>query len=162
MTTSFPAAVDDYTATKPLGGSARSDPSLATNIGNLMDAVTAIENQLYLGEIQTFGREGALIVTTGKGRWYVPWDIKILDVTASVNTAPTGSTIICDIRKNGTTVFTAGVNRPTIAISGFLSATVTPDVTAVMAGQYLQVDIVQIGSTVVGSDLVVQIRYRKT
>jgi hypothetical protein len=61
------------------------------------------------------------------------------------------------VNKNGTTIFTTQANRPTIAISGNTDESGVPDVTALADGDYLEVDIDQIGSTVAGSDLTVQI-----
>jgi hypothetical protein len=65
-----------------------------------------------------------------------------------------------DVNHNGTTIFTTQSNRPTIAASGFYdeSGTADGDVT-VAAGEYLTVDVDQVGSTIAGSDLTVGIRY---
>jgi len=68
-----------------------------------------------------------------------------------------------DINKNGTTIFTTQANRPTIPISGFDSGRVTNmDVTALVDGDYFTADIDQIGSTVVGQDLLVFIELKST
>lgn len=111
----------------------------------------------------TFSRSGALTQSAGVGRHRFPYAATILGVTAAVNTAPTGASLILDVNKNGTTIFTTQGNRPTIAASG--NATTSepaPDVTAIAAGDYLTVDVDQVGSTVAGSDLTVFIRYRRT
>lgn len=82
----------------------------------------------------------------------------IAGARASVGTAPTGASLIVDINKNGTTIFTTQANRPTIAVSTNTSGNVTNmDVTTVAAGEYLTVDIDQIGSTIAGADLTVQV-----
>jgi hypothetical protein len=107
-----------------------------------------------------FSRAGALTTGTGTFRIYndTGATLTIRAVRASVGTAPTGASIICDISKNGTTIFTTQGNRPTIAISGNTSGKVTNmDVTSLADGDYLTVDIDQIGSTIAGSDLTVQI-----
>ena len=67
--------------------------------------------------------------------------------------------MIVDVNKNGVTIFSNQANRPTIA-----AATTTDDANAidlpnVAAGQYLTVDIDQVGSTTPGSDLSVTIIY---
>jgi hypothetical protein len=114
--------------------------------------------------IWTFAKEGTLAVATGKGRLRLPvgtWTI--LGVSAAVNTAPTGATILIDVNKNGTTIFTTQGNRPSIAISAFAAAEVTNmDVTSLTTGDYLTVDIDQIGSTIAGADLTVFVRARRT
>lgn len=82
----------------------------------------------------------------------------ISGVRASVGVAPAGASVIVDVNKNGTTIFTTQANRPTIAAAANTSGNVTNmDVTTVAAGEYLTIDIDQIGSTTAGSDLTVQI-----
>ena len=110
-----------------------------------------------------FSEAGVLGTKTGSMRWYPPYDITLTDVTIMVGTAPTGATLIVDVNKNGTTIFTTQANRPTIAISGFHDVSGTPDVTTLLKDtDYLTWDIDQIGSVVPGSDLVVQIRAKIT
>ena len=76
-----------------------------------------------------------------------------------VGTAPTGAEIIIDVNKNGTTLFTTQSARTTVVAGDYDSgAEDVPDVVAVAAGQYLTVDIDQVGSSVAGSDLTVLIR----
>lgn len=105
----------------------------------------------------TFGSAGVQAVKTGQGRWYAPVACSIEGAYASVGTAPTGATFIIDILKNGTTIYTGGTNRPTISTSAFVSTipVVAPAVTALAAGDYLTVNVAQIGSSVPGSDLTV-------
>lgn len=93
------------------------------------------------------GKDSALIGVAGI----------IVDVRAYAGTAPTGASMIVDVNKNGTTVFTTQANRPTIAAAANASSTTKPDVTAVAAGDRLSVDVDQIGSTVAGSDLLVSV-----
>ena len=77
-----------------------------------------------------------------------------------MGTAPTGAAIICDVNKNGTTIFTTQSNRPQIAASAQAGAEITNmDITAFAVGDVLTVDIDQVGSTVIGSDLTVVVRY---
>ena len=107
----------------------------------------------------TFSSTGSLTVETGMHRLYnnraTAWTIQ--GVRASVGTAPTGSSLIVDIKANGTTIFTTQANRPTIAVGTQTSGFVTNmDVTAVAAGAYVTVDIAQVGSTIPGADLTVQ------
>lgn len=84
-------------------------------------------------------------------------DLVISDVRARVITAPTGATLICDVNIGGTTIFTTQGNRPTIAISGTTSTTVAPNVTSWPVGGVLSVDVDQVGSTVAGAGLTVQV-----
>jgi hypothetical protein len=107
--------------------------------------------------------EGVLVTDVGSMRWYPPYNITLLDVATFVGTAPTGATIEVDVNKNGTTVFTTQTKRPIIATSGFHDVSDTPDVTALTGDtDYLTFDIDQVGSTVAGADLVIQVRFNRT
>lgn len=107
-------------------------------------------------------KTGTLTTATGASRLPIMEAAAIIDVRTMVGTAPTGATVLVDVNKNGTTVFTTQGNRPSIAISGFASSAAVPDVTSLAAGDYLTVDVDQIGSTIAGADLTVAIRYRPT
>lgn len=118
------------------------------------------EHLVEAGILFPFSRAGTL--TTGAGTFRIYNDttatLDIKGVRASVGTAPTGASIIVDINVNGTTIFSTQGNRPTIAISGNTSGKVTNmNTTTIADGSYFTVDIDQIGSTVAGADLVVQV-----
>ena len=106
----------------------------------------------------TYTISGNLVAGAGAFRWYVDRDLTIENVSVCVSTAPTGSTVIFDVNKNGTTIFTNQANRPTIAISGFTDLTSTPDVTTLASGDYITVDVDQIGSTVSGANALIRIK----
>ena len=65
-----------------------------------------------------------------------------------------------DVMKNGVTLFTTSANRPTIAIAGNASTTTLPDVTLIVTGDRLRVDVIQIGSGTAGSNLYVTVAVR--
>lgn len=109
-----------------------------------------------------FTQAGALAVGTGATRLYLPFGITIIEVEAAVGTAPTGASILVDVNVDGTTIFTTPSNRPEIAVSTFVDPATTIEDATHTDGQYLTVDIDQVGSTITGSDLVVVIRYRRT
>lgn len=110
--------------------------------------------------IAPFSRTGTLSVVAGAARFKFPFAATIINVTAAVNTAPTGADIILDVNLNGVTIFTTQANRPRI-LAGTFQETVdaVPDVTAAANDQYLTVDIDQVGSGVAGADLTVFVRY---
>lgn len=85
----------------------------------------------------------------------------IEEVEVTMGAAPTGSSVIFDVNKNGTTIFTTQGNRPTVATSS-QSDTATPDVTTLVDGDYLTVDIDQVDSNSVGADAVLVVRYRRS
>lgn len=111
-------------------------------------------------EVATFSKAGTLTVGAGTGRYLMPAAGFIVGVGAAINTAPTGASLIVDVNRNGSTIFTTQAHRPTIVASAFATAgPAIPDVPNFSAGDYLSVDIDQVGSTVAGADLVVQVTY---
>jgi hypothetical protein len=107
--------------------------------------------------VLTLGRAGILTATAGTMRLYVPFACTVTGVRATVGTAPTGASLVVDVHKNGTTLFTTQGNRPSISAAAFTDLSNTPDVTSIAADDYLTVDCDSVGSTVAGADLVVQI-----
>lgn len=108
--------------------------------------------------LTSFYKSGALSIATGTQLLPVDGTYTIVGTRLTAGTAPAGAAIIVDVNKNGTTIYTTQANRPTIAAGtqtgGPGSA---PDVTALSAGDYLSVDIDQVGSGTAGSDLTVSV-----
>lgn len=89
-----------------------------------------------------------------------PFDVEITQVQIRVGTAPTGAAVIVDVNEGSTTIFTTQANRPEIAISGTESSWEVPDSGAaavITAGNTLNVEVDQVGSTLPGEDMVVTI-----
>lgn len=79
-------------------------------------------------------------------------------VRVNVRVAPTGQAARFDLNKNGVTVFTTQANRPTIAIGAVTSGKVSNlDIVTLADGDYLTLDVDQVGSTVAGSDALAQV-----
>jgi hypothetical protein len=114
-------------------------------------------------EVVPFSSGGTLTLKTGTlGFPITGGTFDIETVAARVNTAPAGASVVIDVNKNGTTIFGTAANRPTIP-AGSKTATVgAHSVTSVTTGDYLTVDIDQIGSSVAGADLVVVVRLQRT
>ena len=113
-------------------------------------------------EDNTFTMQGTVRTMIGSTRWYIETNVTIESIRVAVGTAPTGAAIICDVNKNGTTVYTTQSNRPTVAASGFTQLATAPDVTTAVAGDYFTIDVDQVGSTIAGADLTVTMRVRRT
>jgi hypothetical protein len=94
-----------------------------------------------------------LSVMTGVGRAPITGGVAgtIKEVRAAVNTAPTGAAINLSVKKNGTQFTTLSIAASANAGSS------TGLSTAVVAGDYLSVDITQVGSTVAGANLTVMV-----
>lgn len=133
------------------------DGTTATRDADALEAAVLAVLNRHPGH-PVFAVDGVLGTGQGQARWYAPVACTIVEVRASVGTAPTGAAILVDVEKNGTTIFTTQGNRPTIAVSTHTDVSGTPDVTALAAGDYLTFSVDQVGSTIPGSDLTVQVR----
>lgn len=114
-------------------------------------------------EVFPFTMQNDLEAVPGTTRVPIDGVAGIESVQAMVGTAPTGSSVIIDVNINGTTIFTEQANRPTIAAGDFTSGAVTVmNVTTLSPGDYLTVDVDQIGSGAPGRDLTVLVRLVKS
>jgi hypothetical protein len=114
-----------------------------------------------VAQLGTWTQADAVLATgTGAQRFYSPYACTIVQVRANVVTAPTGASLIVDVNKNGTTIYGTQSARPTIAASSVTAVGGAPTVTTLAAGDYLTIDIDQIGSTVAGGILTVQVTVR--
>ncbi|MGH3577463.1 MAG: hypothetical protein ACRDU0_07900, partial [Mycobacterium sp.] len=100
-------------------------------------------------------------LTTGTAKLTdrAPYAFTPVSVKASVTTAPTGAGLTVDVKKNGTSIFTTIITIDAGTTTSIGSA--TPDVlvggVTFAADDVITVDIDQIGSTVAGTGLKVQI-----
>ena len=107
---------------------------------------------------RSFAVVGTLVVGTDKAPTIcAPCTLTIVKVKICVKTAPTGAALIVDVNKGGTTIFTTQENRPQIAAGATSGDSGTPDVTSLVEGDKLTVDIDAIGSSVAGADLTVEV-----
>ena len=125
-----------------------------------LDTTDDIPTWLHTYRTDTFTIPGNLVAGTGVARLSFPRAATIVNVMAWVSTAPAGASIIFDVNKNGTTIFTTQGNRPTIAAASNSDTSSTPDVTSIAANDYLTVDVDQIGSTTPGANATVTIEWR--
>jgi hypothetical protein len=117
-------------------------------------------NGKQLAGIVTLSSEAVLSAGAGKARVRMPVAGRIVGVTASVLSAPAGSSAIFDVNKNGTSIYGTQANRPTIA-AGAVSATAgAASVLSFAAGDVITVDVDQIGSGTAGTGFTVAIAYR--
>lgn len=112
--------------------------------------------------VHTFFKTGVLAVGADAHRWYADEAWTIVEVRASVGTAPVGADLIVDLNINGVTAFTTQLNRPTIAATTNTDGSNVPDIRTLIDGDYLTFDIDQVGTTTAGSDLTVQVVLQRT
>jgi len=120
---------------------------------------------------QAFSAQGELSVAAGAHRFYNDTleQLRLGQIRATVGTAPTGSDIQIDVKRNGASVFSV----PLVIPAGSTTAVATPGVLThtfndygsnwnlalLDPGDYLTVDILAVGSTFAGADLTVQVYY---
>ena len=123
---------------------------IATRLG----FTNAASSSLQTENNTTFVQDGALTVSTGTARWYSPRAVTITKIRKHVTTAPTGAALNMTLKKNGSSI-------QTFSIAAGGSTNVTSGLNlSVAEGDYLTVDITQIGSTTAGSDLNIVISYK--
>jgi len=101
-------------------------------------------------------------LTTGQKlmRLLAPCALTLTKVRLVVDTAPTGANLIVDVHTGtgaGTTIFTTQANRPTVTAGNKTAVSAAPDVTSIAEGDEFSVYIDQIGSTIAGADLTIEI-----
>jgi hypothetical protein len=129
------------------------------------EITTVTDKRAFIGrtEIQkrgiSFYIDGELSVDTGLAIFVVPLGLTltIASVYVRVGTAPVDASLIVDVNKNGTTIFTTQGNRPTITTGNTSATSAAPDVTSITAADYITIDVDQVGSTTAGSDLSITI-----
>lgn len=103
---------------------------------------------------RTYAIDGNVTVNTGTARFYT-YDSAVLEtVNAYVATAPGGQALNVRVNKNGSSAVTFGFS------AGSTSATSSPNL-SFSQGDYVTVDITQIGSAAAGADLRINFTFRK-
>lgn len=128
---------------------------------HLDDHNTILKVSHDAGHTETFFHPSTAVVGKVKGSAPVLYACEVVDVRLAADTAPTGAALIADVWKNGTSIYTSGT-KPQLAISSRVSVASVPPATSLAAGDRLEVEIEQIGSTVAGSEITFSIRTRAT
>ena len=105
----------------------------------------------------SFNMPGELQVGQGMSRWYIVEETNITGIIASVSIPPTDNSIIFDVKKNGSTIFTSNT-KPTILSNQYVDSTLRiPNISTLSPGDYLTVDVIEIGTTITGSGGLVRV-----
>ena len=84
-------------------------------------------------------------ISTGAGiaKWIAPFACTILSARVANGAGVVTGDLIVDVNKNGTTIFTTQANRPKVTSGNAngVGASATPDVTSLVAGDRLTVDL---------------------
>jgi hypothetical protein len=123
---------------------------IATRLGFTDAASSTIQTE----NNTTFVQDGALTVAAGTARWYSPRAVTITKIRKHVSVAPAGATLNMTLKKNGSSISTFNIaDGSTTNVTNNLNLSVAE-------GDYLTIDITQIGSSTAGSDLNVVISYK--
>ena len=133
--------------------------TLESRIASLISAIGP-DMKKALSVYVPAGRTGTLAVFTGP-RIYFPDNVQFMGAAFSLTTAPTGSSAIFDVTKNGTSMYSS---LPTIAASGFVApaGTISGTPTLTARTDYIQIKCTQKGSTIAGADLSVVLKLKLT
>lgn len=89
----------------------------------------------------------------------VPASLTITKAYIYAKTAPTGQALIVDINLNGTSIWNATqANRVQLAATATSGNQTSFDTTTVAEGDVLTIDVDQVGSTIVGADVTVELK----
>lgn len=111
-----------------------------------------------IGPVQVFTVPRLASVGQGKARFVAHTALTITNIRLSVAEPPTGDDLIVNVKKNGVSIF-APNTRPTIVAGAYDSMTNPPVVPSMNAGDYLTVDVDQVGTLTPGSYLTVQVEF---
>lgn len=93
-------------------------------------------------------------------RCTVPDGVVPENCTLDVKTAPTGQSLICDVKSGGVSLFSTAA-RPTIVSSATTGSTATFSTALILTDSLLTFEVAQVGSTVAGADLTVSLRVKQ-
>lgn len=140
-------SVEQYAANG--GGTSYTNPPLAT-------MKWSTPSELVRQSLIVAASDETTDLTTGtaKSTFRMPYAFTLSAVRASVTTAPTGSTIIVNIKESGTTILSSRITiDPTEKTSVTAAAQPVISDTALADDAEITVDIDQVGSTVAGTGL---------
>lgn len=103
---------------------------------------------------KTYAYDGAVAVDTGDKRFYAHDNCILSSIEAYVGTAPAGSALNITVNKNGSSAATLSIAAG--GTQSLQTARVSFD-----QGDYVTVDITQVGSSTAGSDLRINFKFRK-
>jgi hypothetical protein len=133
------------------------------SIGNGLNLSSGTLNANEVIVVPVSDESTALTTGTAKKKFRMPFAATLLAVRASVNTAPTGSTLIVDINEAGTSVLGTKLSidaSETTSTTAASAATITDS--ALADDAEISIDIDQIGSSVAGAGLKVSLFVRRS
>jgi hypothetical protein len=144
------AGLDSAKVTNLVQTSVIDSDYVATKLGFTDAASSSVQKE----QNTTLVQDGALSVLTGTARWYSPRNVQITKIRSHVTVAPAGANLNLDLKKNGVSIQTFNIT------AGSTTSVNTGLTHNISEGDYLTVDITQIGSSTAGSNLNIVISYK--
>ena len=133
---------------------------LALGDGVAIDGTTIYGQDWFV--IAASDEDTSLTTGTNKVYFRMPYAGTLLAVRASVNTAPTGSTLIVDINEAGSTLLSTKLSIDASETTSTTAATAAVISDSALADDAeITIDIDQVGSTVAGKGLKVYLKVRR-
>lgn len=110
---------------------------------------------------KTLTQPGEVVTVVGVVRWYVPTPIRLTSVVARLGVPTQGSPMRIVVKKDNIPIHSGYIEIPAGVSETVLPASslTKPDAST---NDFYTVDVVQVGTTVKGSDLTVQLNYVTT
>lgn len=105
------------------------------------------------------GAGGVAVVAQGIRRFTAVRPGTLAYCLFSAGVPPTGQSLVFDVNKNGSSLWSNPIDRPKIDPGTYTSAKVVPDFASFISGDYFTVDIDQIGSPNAGGAITFSIWY---
>lgn len=103
------------------------------------------------------GIAGAVTTGANKARMVIEKNGTISKAFISAKVGPVGADLITDINLGGSTIWSTQTNRLKLTADTVTGSTTTFNTTAVVEGQLVTIDVDQVGSTVAGEEITVQL-----
>lgn len=109
---------------------------------------------------------GVLAVGAALDQVVLPFNGEIVSAAAQVTVAGATTNIVCDLLKNGVSIYTTVANRPTVVAGALIASAANqglrPDVAKFVVGDVLSLSLTSVGTTTTGSNLDVTVQYIST
>ena len=124
-------------------------PSSTSSTTSSVPTSTSSSSRVFT--LQKYGN--LAIQTDCAGHLFILQNQKVSTVRADLETAPTGASFICKVYQNSSLWVTLTITATHTTVSA-----ATSGLTQLVAGNYLRLDITQVGSTIPGANLTVTIQ----
>lgn len=128
--------------------------TVVQGVGKLQAQVNSLNTRTDAIGLAVSDETTALTTGTARLTFRMPYALTLTDVRISVTTAPVGSTIIVDVNRNGTSIFSTRVSIDASERTSVTAATAhVLSTTALSSDDEITVDIDQVGSSTAGAGL---------